>query len=211
MSRADLDDNDLFQAADQIDRFHWDELNQRNPEKVALRCGARWIDGAYRIGMLGREFAVDPTARLITGPPKPSFEDALVLLVYLASQGPGGISGQRRPPIQLPGGALFFAKTHTPATDDLPGIIDLDAAGFARAGEVMGGRATGQGDASWLIMALPNLPIEGVFFQGDEEFPSQISLLIDDAVTNYMDLGTLWGLINLLSHRIKDILKEERS
>ena len=208
MSRADLDDNKLFQAATQIDQSHWDELNRRKPEQAALRCGARWVDGVYRIEMLGREFVVDPQARRISGPPNPSFEDALVLLVYLASQGPGGISGQRRPPVQLPGGALFFAKTHTPATDELPRIIDLDAAGFARAGEAMGGRGTGQGDASWLIMALPNLPIEGVFFQGDDEFPSQVNLLIDDAVINYMDLGTLWALINLLSHRIKDILKQ---
>jgi hypothetical protein len=58
-------------------------------------------------------------------------------------------------------------------------------------------------------MALPQLPLEAVFFPGDQEFDSHIQLLIDAAADKYLDLGTLWALVNILAYRIKEEVKKE--
>jgi len=195
----------LFTKAEEVDPLFWDRLTGLDRDKVGLRTGAILDQGIFSLEMLGQEFRVDPSARRIEGPRgrEADFQEALVLLAYLGGEGTPGISGRRVPLRSLPGGELFFAKTHTPATDDLPGLVDLDAATFARVGREMGGRATPQGEASWLVMALPQIPLEAFFFSGDEEFSYRVTVLIDRAAADYFSLDVVWALVNLLAKRIK--------
>jgi hypothetical protein len=199
----------LFTRADEVDPLFWDRLAGLNPGKVALRGGAALEEGVFRLELLGREFRVDPSSRRIEGPGgrEADFQEALVLLAYLGGETAPGISGDRVPLRSLPGGELFFAKTHTPATDDLPAKVDLDPGTFLRAGEEMGGRDTGQGDASWLMMALPQIPLEAFFFSGDEEFSFRVTVLIDRAAADYFSLDVVYALVNLLARRIKRLAK----
>ena len=198
-----------FTRAEEVDPLYWDRLDGLDLEKAALRSGAVLAGGILSLEMLGQEFRVDPGSRMIEGPGgrEADFQEALVLLAYLSGEGSPGISGQRVPLRSLPGGELFFAKTHTPATDDLPDHVDLEAETFLRTGEEMGGRATGQGEASWLLMALPQVPLEVFFFSGDEEFSYRVTVLIDKAAADYFSLDVAWALVNLLSRRIRRLVR----
>jgi hypothetical protein len=42
----------------------------------------------------------------------------------------------------------------------------------------------GSGGKSWIIQLLPQIPVQLVFYMGDEEFPSAARLLIDQAAVN---------------------------
>ncbi len=195
----------LFIDLEHVDPVFWEHLRERKPAKAAFRTGTVWDGEAYTVELLGRTFRVDPGRSTIVCPEKDkiSFQEGLVLLAYLGGEGPGGLAGTRIPLRNLPGGELFFAKTHTPATDELAEELALDAEGFLQAGERLGGRSTGQGEGSWLIMALPQIPLEVVYFSGDEEFPPKITCIIDQAASNYLHLDGVWALVNLLRGRIK--------
>ena len=199
----------LFTDLEHVDPLFWESLRKRNPAQAAFRTGTAWDGQTYVVEMLGRTYRVDPAKGTVTCPEKDkiSFQEGLVLLAYLGGEGPGGLAGTRVPLRNLPGGELFFAKTHTPATDDLPDHVDLEAETFLRTGEEMGGRATGQGEASWLLMALPQVPLEVFFFSGDEEFSYRVTVLIDKAAADYFSLDVAWALVNLLSRRIRRLVR----
>ena len=197
----------LFTDLVHVDPLFWETLRQRDPAQAAFRTGTFWDGRTFRVELLDRTYLVDPEKKTVVSPKKDriSFQEGLVLLAYLGGEGPGGVAGARIPLRNLPGGELFFAKTHTPATDDLAQELELDAEGFLAAGERLGARPTGQGEASWLLMALPQIPLEAVFFSGDEEFPPKITVIIDRAASNYLHLDGVWAMVNLLRNRIKAV------
>ncbi|MBW1713112.1 MAG: DUF3786 domain-containing protein [Deltaproteobacteria bacterium] len=205
----DLEKIKPYRSLKQVDPLLWQTLAGADPDRVALRSGALRRGEGYSLELLGQTFSVQPRERTILGPDRrpATFQEGLVLLVYLTGDGPAGLAGERVPLRRLAGGDLFFTKEHVPSTDALAQEIGLDVETFRNVGLDLGGRPTGQGQASWLVMALPQLPLEAIFFIGDEEFPPRISLLVDAAAGNYLDLGTLWGLINLLARRIKEEAK----
>ena len=197
--------NALFEDLEHVDPLFWEKVLERNPAQAAFRTGTVWDGETFTVEMLGRTYRVNPDQRTILCSEREriSFQEGLVLLAYLGGEGPAGLSGSRVPLRNLPGGELFFAKTHNPSTDDLAEELDLDSEGFMKAGESMGARPTGQGDGSWLVMALPQIPLEAFFFLGDRDFPSKITLIIDKAASNYLHLDGIWALVNLIRRRIK--------
>lgn len=195
----------LFTDLEHVDHLLWEELQKRDPAQAAFRTGTVWDGEAFTVEMLGWTYRVDPAKETIlcSDWERTGFQEGMVLLSYLGGQGPAGLAGSRVPLRNLPGGELFFAKTHNPSTDDLAEQLGLDAEGFMKAGEGMGARPTGIADGSWLVMALPQLPLEAFFFLGDSDFPSKITLIVDEAAANYLPLDGIWALVNLIRWRIK--------
>ncbi len=203
---VDPQHNRLYARADQVDEALWSALRRFDPEQVVWRTGALWREGWFEVDLLGRRFGLEPQSQIVLRPGglAANFQEALVLLGYLSGGG-AGLSGRRVPFKALSGGALFFTKSHALPTETLAQKLDLEAARFAEAGRLMGARPTALGDASWLVMALPQVPLEAVFFSGDEEFRPRINLLVDASAERYLDLGQLWALVNLLARRIKEL------
>ena len=206
MMTPEVEEIALYSRSDQVDPDLWRKLDLAEPGQVTLRCGARFEGGRYRVEMIGREYSLDPGQRTVLGPDsQPArFQEALALLIYLTTTGPGGLAGARMAPRRLVGGDLFFTKSHALATEDLAAKLNLPAEEFLAIGQRLGGRLISQDPAAWLILALPQIPMEAVFFAGNEEFAPCIQLLVDAAADRYLDLGTLWALINILARRIKE-------
>ncbi len=201
------EDIPLYAKAEDVDPRLWDRLAGLDLDRAALRAGAIWTEAAYRLEMLGREYEIDPDRRRIerSDGGEVNFQEALVLLVYLTGRGPGGLGGRRVSFKALKGGDMFFTAAHTLATEELAQRLDLDAARFAELGRRLGAEPTDKGEGSWLIWALPQIPMEAFFFGGDDEFPPRINLLVDSAADRYLDLGVLWGLVNLLADRMTEL------
>jgi len=57
-----------------------------------------------------------------------------------------------------------------------------------------GGRPGGEvgiGGKSWIIQLLPKIPVQLVFYRGDEQFPAAARLLIDQAAVNFLEFEFL--------------------
>lgn len=195
---------ELYRGQDKVDAEFWETLAGLDPDKVSLRTGAFFRDGVYALEMLGWQYLVDVEKRFIDNDQdrEVGFQEALVLLAYLGRQGPAGLSGERVTLLQLNGGAMFFTKQHTPATEHLAEELGLEPDGFLAAGKALGARQTTPGELSWLLMALPLIPMELFYFLGDDEFPPKLTLLTDSAALDYLTLDTIFALVNLLAWRI---------
>ncbi len=68
-----------------------------------------------------------------------------------------------------------------------------------------GGRAGGEvgnGGQSWIIQLLPKIPVQLIFYIGDEEFPSDARLLIDQSAVNFLEFEFLAVLATIFVEQL---------
>ena len=66
------------------------------------------------------------------------------------------------------------------------------------------GGETGSGGTSWIVRLLPKISIQLIFYAGDEEFPSNIRLLIEDSATTFLEFEFLAVLTSIF---IEEVIK----
>jgi hypothetical protein len=52
----------------------------------------------------------------------------------------------------------------------------------------LGGHKAEHGDESFVLAALPRVPMTYILWKGDEEFPAAVQLLFDKSVEGYLSL-----------------------
>lgn len=194
-------------------------LREVKPSKLALLSGCqREADGAYRLAFFWCDYLVSAEAFIIqradTGAEVSSFTGSM-LLTYLASA--DGTTPSRRwiGYRELPGG-MFYAQAFEGYSGrrlvrELGALTaggGSDLAAFRRAGEALADGAVAIGDAGYAFTILPRIHLAVVYWEGDDEFPSQTRVLFEDTAAHYM---TTDGLAILGSRLVDHILKAARA
>ena len=187
-------------------------LRNRKPSKLVLYSGCDLdADGNYRLAFFWQEYVVlaaDFSMRRASDGKEPSSFFQSLILTYLASA--NGTTPSRRwiGFRELPDG-MFYAQAFRGYTGRrLVRQLEGGLAAFRRASEALGGEPVDQiGDAGYAFVVLPRLRIAVVYWEGDEDFPSQARVLFEDTAANYMPTD---GLAILGSHLVGHILKHAR-
>jgi len=98
---------------------------------------------------------------------------------------------------ELQGGAIYIEPFRKRAVMPFAKNFGLLPADFARAAEKLGGRKANHGDISYIIPALPRVPLLYVLWLGDDEFPPNGNILFDRHASTYLhteDYAVLCGL-----------------
>ena len=165
-------------------------------------------DGNYRLPFFWQEYVVsaeDFAMRRVSDSEEPSSFIQSLILTYLASAN-GTTPSQRWIGFrELPDG-MFYSQAFRGYTGRrLVGQLDGGMATFRRASEALDGRPVDHiGDAGYAFVVLPRLRIAVVYWEGDEDFPSQARVLFEDTAANYMPTD---GLAILGSHLVGHILR----
>jgi len=183
-------------------------LREVKPGKLVLRSGCRQDDdGNFRLDFFWREYVISgddfTVCRADTGDEMPSFIQSIILTYLVTADGTTPSSrwvGFR----ELPDG-LFYVQAFQGYTGDrlvreLGGGIEA----FRRAGERLGGGPLEIGDAGYVFRVLPRVHLGLVYWEGDEEFPSQARVLFEDTAAHYMPTD---GLAILGSQLVGRMLK----
>lgn len=186
-------------------------LRQVKPGKLALRSGCeRDGEGNFRLTFLWQEYAIssgDFTVRWAgSGDEAPSFFQSLILTYLVTADGTTPSSrwiGFR----ELPDG-MFYVQAFQGYTGgrlvrELEGGIEA----FRRAAERLGGEPLEIGDAGYTFAVLPRVSMALVYWEGDDEFPSQARVLFEDTASHYMCTD---GLAILGSQLVGRLLKAAR-
>jgi len=190
----------------------WLRWSRRRGRRCAASSRANWryIAAASRTRtatsawqeyvIAGRDFTV---RRADTGEEPSSFIQSIILTYLVTADGTTPSSrwvGFR----ELPDG-LFYVQAFQGYTGDrlvreLGGGIEA----FRRAGERLGGGPLEIGDAGYVFRVLPRVHLGLVYWEGDEEFPSQARVLFEDTAAHYMPTD---GLAILGSQLVGRMLK----
>lgn len=171
--------------------------------QVAARSGSTLAgDGAYlELGYYGRPVKVttEPitVAAIDDGPEIPLAEQALILHYLERADGaaPGGEWITYR---EVESGEFYWAAFVKRAKAPLVGFFGSQPELLAELAPLVGSEGPGEaGDASVVIRAFPNVPIQLVLWAGDDEFPADGNLLFDKSVDHYLsteDIALAAGL-----------------
>jgi hypothetical protein len=131
--------------------------------------------------------------------------DRILILHYFTQAKGTSPTGNLIPYRDLPGGLVYYPTFVKRTLNPLAECFGEDAALLGQAGKLLGAEPGATGDASLIIYAFPYVPVNIVLWQGDDELPSQLNLLFDANINDYLtseDVTILcetltWRLINL--------------
>ena len=178
------------------------------PGKLVLRSGCEQDqEGNFCLAFFWREYVISAddftVRRADTGEEQSSFIQSLILTYLTTADGTTPSSrwvGFR----DLPDG-MFYVQAFQGYTGgrlvrELGGGIEV----FRRAAESLGGEPLEIGDAGYVFTVLPRVHLGLVYWEGDEEFPSQARVLFEDTAAHYMPTD---GLAILGSQLVGRMLK----
>ena len=183
-------------------------LREVKPGKLVLRSGCEQdVDGNFCLSFFWREYAIAGddfiVRRVDTGQAVSSFTQSLILTYLVTADGTTPSSrwiGFR----ELPAGMFYAQAFQGYSGDRLVRELEDDIAAFRRGAEALGGEPLEIGDAGYTFTVLPRIHLALVYWEGDEEFPSQARVLFEDTACHYMSTD---GLAILGSQLVGRILK----
>ena len=90
----------------------------------------------------------------------------------------------------------FFQGPHVLKTDPLIERYGHDLKGFREAAEFLEGEAQDMADAAYKLMPYPRVALYFLLWEGDNEFPAQVTVLFDRSIENVLAADAIWALVN---------------
>jgi hypothetical protein len=131
-----------------------------------------------------------------------SLVSRVILLHYLIHADGSPLSDKWVGYKDIPGGLLYSGVFARRVTEPLARKFGHSAKQFQEVGIASGGIPAGVGDASFTLPALPRIPLQYVFWEGDEEFPPSAQLLFNASVDHYLPLEDMVVLGQMATGRL---------
>lgn len=179
-----------LQWAEQVCAMDWTALRARLPE---LRPGP----GGYGLTHFGRDYWIDPATGAVTAADGgPASRDARLNIYTLLGYCRDGAANTGRwvPFREVPGAAPFAPAFDKGTLQPFARLFAGRAEALRRAAEALGGTPLPQGDVGFRLEAFRCIPMEFLFWDGDEEFPAQANILYDAGVTSFIHVESTVSL-----------------
>jgi len=186
-------------------------LRDVKPGKLALRSGCELDeDGSFRLTFFWQEYVISgddfTLRRAETGEEPSSFTQSLIL-TYLATANGTTPSGRWVGFRDLPDGLFYVQAFQGYSGGRLVRELQGGIEAFRRACEALGGEPLDIGSVGYAFTVLPRVHLALVYWEGDDEFPSQARVLFEDTGASYMPTD---GLAILGSQLVGRVLKAAR-
>jgi hypothetical protein len=108
---------------------------------------------------------------------------------------------------QIPDGHFYFDAFQRRARDPFLATFGHDADLFRECARALGGQPSDAGDAAMSFQVLPRISIGLVLWQGDDELPSEASVLFDSSIRNYLAVEDIAVVSGMLVYRLMGIAR----
>lgn len=194
---------------DYLDKIHFDDLKAWDPEDVIARTGCLYDanKNQYEIEIWDHIYIVDVENCDIR--PKIGggsvFHDYLYLFVlhYLLKAQNIALSGIWVSEKDIVGGAAFFRGPHLLPVQLIVDAFGEDLGAFKLACVGMQGTSIDFADAAFSFQITPTIAVAVLYWQGDEDFPSEAKLLFDKTIDQHLPLDIIYALAVEVCHAIK--------
>lgn len=164
------------------------ELRPLDPDELVFRGGLTLADSRLEVSLLGTSYFIelpDLVATFADGTTCPE-EIQILFLDYL-------VHGDGTPPTgkwigfqELPNGMFYRKAFQGYSGDQLVHDLSENIDSFVKAAESLGGEPVDLGDAAYAFRVLPNVPLSVVWWNGDDEFPANGTVLFDASTSRYL-------------------------
>lgn len=183
-----------------VSPMHFQDLESLDPEDVKKRTGCDYNPDTrcYRIIVWGYNYVVDMEKKKVY--PESSDRDRyndyldLFILQYLMKAKDIEISGDWVSEKDLKGGAAFFRGPHLLPVEHIVKKFGDDLNEFSQACRNLGGTPVDFADAAFSFDITPKIPVAILYWQGDEDFPSEAKMLFDRTIEEHLALDIVFAL-----------------
>ncbi|MBF8256272.1 MAG: hypothetical protein HW375_1179 [Anaerolineales bacterium] len=176
----------------EIERIRRD-LHAAAPDRVAACVGGSWQDGVLHLGYWGRPVRIgwpDLEPRGDDGKPLSAFDQAMLL--YHLRQSDGTLPADRWISYRdLPGGEFYHQAYQGYTGRRLAEAFGGDPERFDAAAAPNGERLDGPAPHAWSYAPLPRIALAACLWPGDDEMPSQASVLFDANAGHHLPIDGL--------------------
>jgi hypothetical protein len=205
--RPDLKKQKYYRQAFELARQQIKDLNLR---ERAEKSGAQFEEyprgtgGRISLILFNARYVIEVPDLTITATDKKviSLVTKIILIHYLIKADGRPLSNQLVPYKEIPGGMLYAGVFAKRTVDPLVPVFSQSPDRFLDAGLRMGGRRSEYGDISFILPALPRIPMTYILWKGDEEFPAAVQLLFDTSVEGYLALEDIVVLSEMATTRL---------
>ncbi|MBW6485954.1 MAG: DUF3786 domain-containing protein [Syntrophobacterales bacterium] len=192
-----------------IEEELWLELENVSPQEVAVRAIAEYYEnnGTFAINVFNKRYVVDVKKRLIVEPENTKKSGLLdeILLHYLSHAQDVPLSNNLISPNQLTDGSFFFRASHELPLPKLADKYGSDPNKFIEKGLQLGGERADFGDAAVRLRLFPRVPLIFALWKKDEEFDSEVRVILDSSVEQQMSLyGVFLALLYSIGRMLAD-------
>jgi len=164
------------------------QLQEETAGDIARRAGGTLHKGVLLLPLLGAEYTIDWPELSIAFPDGSRCPEELEILIldYLARSDGSPPAGAWIGFQELPDGAFYRSAFQGYSGDRLVRDLGADGDLFRRAAAASGGAPVPMGDAAFAFRALPNVLLAVVWWDGDDEFPANATVLFDRIAGVYL-------------------------
>ncbi|MCF6248899.1 MAG: DUF3786 domain-containing protein [Desulfobacula sp.] len=193
---------------DYLDKIHFNDLNACDPGDVIARTGCRYDANTnqYEIDIWDHTYVIDIKHCDIR--PEAAggsiYHDYLYLFVlhYLMKVQNLAPSGTWVSEKDIVGGAAFFRGPHLLPVQLIVDTFNDDLSAFKNACNKLNGKSIEFADAAFWFQITPKIPVAVLYWQGDEDFPSEAKLLFDKSIEQHLPLDIIYALAVEVCHRL---------
>jgi hypothetical protein len=188
-----------------------DRLREMETARLVERSGCTQdAAGTLRLAFLRQPYLVRWPGFTIWRPDGAEVSDFIqaLILTYLVSADGTAPSGRWIAYRDLPGGMFYAQAFRGYAENRLIRELGKEGrAAFCRGARRLDGKLITIGSAGYAFQVLPCIHLAAVYWEGDEDFGAQASILFEDSAPHYLSTE---GLAVLGSHLVNAILEAAR-
>jgi|SRR5208283_2431427 len=183
----------------------WQLLNKANPAIICKNAGTGFdaVTGRYILTSYGMDFSIVPGEKLIESSAadsgillgKLSYFFRLAALWYMVGANDIQLSGRLVKPENLKGGLNFFRGSHAMPLERVANKHSGAIKGFIDKCSHFGGAPVQYGDAAFVFLPFPRIPVTVIFWTADEEFDARVDLLLDTSCELQLPIDIIWNVL----------------
>lgn len=186
------------------------ELKKKNPSALAKAAGvkASVSNGTYelKVPYLGTTYLVEIGAKVEVrredGGPDVSLPDKILIAHYLLGATGAKSQGKLITFRQVPDGKFYFEAFQKRARDPFLAFFGGNGRLFRKCAETMGATSVENGDFGMEFCVFPQICVQLVLWEGDEEFPPDATVLFDESIQRHLPAEDIAVLSGALVYRL---------
>lgn len=179
----------------------WKKLKQLDPIDVSERLGVRYNskEKQFIVPFLKEDYVLDFNHETIYRKNdnfRPSIDDSIIILNYLTFSSYDIKNDNKWVTLKeiSNGGVLFFPSFQNMTVKKLIEKYGHDIKLFEKKALELGSEEVKFGDKGYKFDVLPKISICVIMWEGDEDFPSNASILFDSSIQHLVHIETVIGI-----------------
>lgn len=194
-----------------VEAVLFEDLAKLNPGDVCRRALCRYdeVKKYYQLNVWGDDYHIFPDKKIIEPVSRkrqnPSEYLDVFIINYLLQTRAIEPCNTWISEKDIPGGATFFRGPHEIPTRLISSRFSGDIDGFRKTCERLQGTDLDMADSAYVFKITPRLLVAVLYWEADEDFPSEAKVLFDKTIIDHLALDIIFALAVDICTRIGQV------